>query len=68
MVTTGWDFHYLESTECPTKVLITYRHFLVLARPTYLHLKKKFRVIENGGIVGRTLIAMWVTFYFIIGI
>ena len=51
-------YRNLESTErplMPTKVLITYRHFLVFARHTYLRLKKKFRVIGNGGILRRTL-------------
>ena len=51
-------YRNLEPTEhplMPTKVLITYRHFLVFARHTYLHLKKKFRVIGNGGIPRRTL-------------
>ena len=51
-------YRNLEPTEhplMPTKVLITYRHFLVFARHTYLHLKKKFRVIGNGGIPIRTL-------------
>ena len=55
------SYRNLEPTEhplMPTKVLITYRHFLVFARHTYLHLKKKFRVIGNGGIPRRTLIGV----------
>ena len=40
----------------PIKVLITYPHFLVFARPTYLPLKKKLLVIENGDISRWTLI------------
>ena len=40
----------------PIKVLITYPHFLDFARPTYLPLKKKFLVIENGDISRWTLI------------
>ncbi len=49
---------HLESPVCPlmpTKVLITYHNFLVLARPTYPHLKKKFLVNENSGIPVWTL-------------
>ena len=59
-------YRNLEPTEhplMPTKVLITYRHFLVFARHTYLHLKKKFRVIGNGGIPIRTLIYLQLTLY-----
>ena len=51
-------YRNLESTEhplMPIKVLITYPHFLVFARPTYLPLKKKFLVIENGDIPRWTL-------------
>ena len=51
-------YHNLEPTErplMPTKVLITYHHFLFLARLTYLHLKKKILLIENCGIFGWTL-------------
>ena len=54
-------YHNLEPTErplMPTKVLNTYHHFLVFARHTYLRLKKKFRVIGNGGILRRTLSKM----------
>ena len=54
-------YHNLESTEhplMPIKVLITYPHFLVFARPTYLPLKKKFLVIENGDISRWTLNVM----------
>ena len=39
----------------PMKVLITYPHFLVFERLTYLPLKKKFLVIENGDISRWTL-------------
>ena len=51
-------YRNLESTErplMPTKVLITYHHFLVFARHTYLRLTKKLRVISNKGLVRWTL-------------
>ena len=51
-------YRNLESTErplMPTKVLITYHHFLVFARHTYLRLMKKLRVISNKGLVRWTL-------------